>query len=83
MTQQTELIPLTKDQIIILNHALGQVRKNTHSLFEIIFASMILYGCGYVTLDDYAFKVAMSNERQTFINLVEESLQQNKVESWH
>jgi hypothetical protein len=47
MTSEIQIIPLTKDQILTLNHVLGQVKNNTFSLFEITFASMILYGGVY------------------------------------
>lgn len=69
---------LTLDEVKVFNFTLCSVKKDEHTLYEIVFIAMILAKKGYVDPSDYHIKVAIEGERQSFINLVEESLWLNK-----
>lgn len=74
----TNLEKLTPEEVEVFNFTLCRVKKEVHTLYEIVFVAMILAKKGYVDPSDYHIKVAIEGERQTFINLVEESLWLNK-----
>ncbi|MBC7408591.1 MAG: hypothetical protein H7339_09400 [Arcicella sp.] len=69
---------LTPEEVEVFNFTLCRVKKEEHTLYEIVFVAIILAKKGYVDPSDYHIKVAIEGERQTFINLVEESLWLNK-----
>ena len=77
-TAEVNLQKLTPEEVEVFNFTLCRVKKDEHTLYEIVFVAMVLAKKGYVDPTDYHIKIAIEGERQTFINLLEESLWLNK-----